>query len=249
MHRLLFSAALVVLALATARADNDPTAVMILAKAMRAHGGEQTLAKYQAWQHKATGTLHRLAQQIAFSGEWSHQSFTQRRIAIDELNNKPAPLFFVVDGAKGWLKAGAAASKEINKEQHAEEAEQMHVNWVLMLAPLREKAYTLTPLGETTIKDTAVVGIKVARKDWRDIDLFFDKQTQLLVKATVQIKDAELNDKEVMQEMYFSDYREAQNVKYAGKVLIQRDGKDYVEMVRTEMRYFEKLDNSIFAQP
>jgi len=57
------------------------------------------------------------------------------------------------------------------------------MGWVAMLAPLKDKAYTLAPIGEVKVEDRPALGLRVSRKGNRDINLYFDKKTYLRVKT------------------------------------------------------------------
>jgi hypothetical protein len=55
--------------------------------------------------------------------------------------------------------------------------------------------------------------------------------------------------KEVAEEVLYDDYKEKDGVKYPGKVLVNRDGKKYVESETTEYKPAEKIDDKTFEKP
>ena len=51
-----------------------------------------------------------------------------------------------------------------------------------MVPLLKEKGYELSLIGEDKVEGKKVVGVRVTKKDQKDISLFFDKETGLLAK-------------------------------------------------------------------
>ena len=92
-----------------------------------------------------------------------------------------------------------------------------------------------------------MLGVRVTSKDRRYVNLYFDKETNLLIKTEKQVKDDA--GKEVTEEEYFSDYKEEKGIKHALKFTVKRDGKLFVEGEVTGGQYEEKLDDSTFAKP
>jgi hypothetical protein len=106
---------------------------------------------------------------------------------------------------------------------------------------------TLAPAGEAKVGDQAAVVIRATPKDGREVRLSFDKDAGLLLKVEAQVKDA--RGKEVKQEIFYSDYKEADGVKRAMKVRIEREDKPFIELDVTEYKPLEKLDDKTFEKP
>src|SRR5437588_169384 len=85
---------------------------------------------------------------------------------------------------------------------------------------LLDKAIHFSLLGESKLGDRTVIGLKVVHKDHRDVKLFFDKGNHLLLKEEMRVKDVE-NDKEVVEEMLFSDYKEIEGTQQSLKIEIK----------------------------
>jgi hypothetical protein len=93
----------------------------------------------------------------------------------------------------------------LTKESYEQSAYQDRVIGLLPL--LREKEFTLTALGEGKIDGKPTVGVKVVCKGKPDVTLHFDKDSGLLVRAAYKMKMPGF-DKEVAQEIAYTDYRE-----------------------------------------
>ena len=240
--------AVVLSAAVTARAD-DADAKAIVDKALRAHGGADTVAKFSATTTKFKGTVHSMGQALPFTGEIATQGADRVKVDVEaEAAGMKFRFVSVLSGDKGWIKAPGADTKEMDKDELAEAKEQAHAGWVASLVPLTGKGLTLAKIGEVEIDKRPALGVKVSGKGRRDVDLYFDKETGLLVKAESRVKD-EGSGQEVTQESFYADYKDVQGVKYAMKITVKRDGKPYVEGEVTDVEFAEKLDAGVFAKP
>ena len=233
----------------SARGDDPPAEMKaLIAKAVKVHGAEK-LAKLNAATWKLKGKFFGMGEAIEYTGEWSVQPPGQQRVQLDmNINGMQITLLRVVNGAEGWQSFNNM-TQEMDKESLAEEKEQLYAQRITTLVGLEDKALTLAPLGEIKVGDREAVGVRVSHKDHRDVSLYFDKKSGLLVKSERQIKDVQGGGQLVNQEVFSSDYRETDGVQHAMKILIKRDGKDFVTGEVTEHKLHEKLDNSVFAKP
>jgi hypothetical protein len=136
-------------------------------------------------------------------------------------------------------------AQEISDKLSKEIKEQVYVEEVTSLLPLKDKAYTLTMLEESQVDGQPALGLKVSSKGHRDVTLYFDKKSALVVKAAYKAYDA-IADKEVAQEQSYKDYKEQDGIKYATKSLVLQDGKKFMQVEVTEYKVMEKLDSAVF---
>jgi hypothetical protein len=232
------------------RAEDQPEARAIVAKAAKALGDEATVAKDKAVTIKGKGKFYGMGQGIDYTGEWWIQYPGQMKFEIDSsVNGMKFKFTQVLNGDKGWLKI-ADMEMELDKDGVEEAKEELYAQVVETLWPLKdEKMYQLALLGESKVGDRPVVGVKVASKGHRDINLYLDKDSSLLLKSERRIKDRMAGGQELTQETLHSDYKEIGGWKYAHKGVVNRDGKKYVEFELTELKTLEKLDDSIFGKP
>ena len=94
----------------------------------------------------------------------------------------------VYNGKEGWL---SVAGQTMPLEGAILEAIKDAVDTigVTRLAFMGGKDYDLTSLGESKVNERPCVGVKIARKGHKDINLFFDKETNLLSKFEHRVKD------------------------------------------------------------
>ena len=240
--------ALVLTAAVPARADDGATAARALVdKAVEAQGGYAKLAKLPAVTAKLKGTFHGFGQAVAFTGEFAAQGPDRSKFDIEaEAGGQKFRVVNVLNGDKGWTKFNDD-TEELDKDDLAEAKEEAYGEWVATLVPLKDKAFTLALLGEVNIDKRPARGITVSSKGHRDVNLYFDKETGLLVKTETRVKDD--GGQEVTEETFLGEYKEVQSTKQATKVTVKRDGKLYLEYEVTDYQLAEKLDDSVFAKP
>jgi hypothetical protein len=231
------------------RADEQPDLRKVIDKAIKAHGGADKLAKFKAATLKLKGKYYGMSEDgVDFTGDAASQSpdKTRMEITIDVMGME-FKFLRVVNGDKGWTHM-MGQTTAMDKEALAEAKEELYAAGVKRLAVLRDKGFKLEPLGEVKVGDRAAVGVKVAHKGHRDINLFFDKKTGLLVKSERPAKDPMAGTEFTQTELY-DDYKEVDGIKHAGKLTILRDGKKFVDGQSSDFKPQEKLDDSLFAKP
>lgn len=250
MRGMAFLAFVVGLVVSTAPvfADEQADLRALIEKGIKARGDADKLARNKAQQWKGKGKFHGLGEAIDFSGEWAVQlpGQTRNRLEMD-FNGAKFERVSVVNGDKGWIKLNGNL-EEMDKDQLTEEKAQAHVGLVASLLPLRDKSFQLASLGEAKVGDRPAVGVRVSQKNQRDVSLFFDKETGLLLKSETRVKDPQ-SGQEATQELLYGDYRAVDDVKHPMKVTIKRDGKPFVEVEWTDFKAQEKLDDGTFAKP
>jgi outer membrane lipoprotein-sorting protein len=241
------------LALMTANvvvADEQADMKALIERAIKAQGGEEKITKFKAETFKGKGKFYGNGEGADYTGEWAVQIPDKIRVQIDaEAGNMKFTFIRVVNGDKVWQKFADMTMEVTDKDQLAEAKEESYARWAGTLVPLMGKGFQLASLGEIKVDGKPAVGVRVSHKGHRDINLFFDKDKGLLVRSENIVKDPMAGDKEMTQETLFSNYKEINGVLHPMKVVINRDGKKYVDAEITEMELKESLDDSVFGKP
>lgn len=154
----------------------------------------------------------------------------------------------ILNGDQGWFVSMGNAN-DMTKEQIAEAKENRYSENTTRLLPLTKgDDYKIDVLPEGKVGVKPAVGVKVSSKGHRDVKLFFDKENGLLVKAEFKVKDDQ-SGIEVNQEAVYSDYKDVDGLKFPTKVVIKRDGNQFVEAELSDMKLVDKLDDKTFAKP
>jgi hypothetical protein len=231
-----------VAALVPARGDDAADARALIDKAMKAAGGKDKLAKLKAQTWKEKGTYYGMGEGLPYTANFAVQWPDKFRFQVEGV------FTVVLDGDKGWLNAGGE-TREMTKDELANKKQSNYAGYVTTLVPLDDKSFTLTTLPESKVDGKPALGVKVAKKGMPDVSLYFDKATGLLVKSGVRTKAEEMDNKEVNQEAYYSDFRDVDGVKVPEKIVVKRDDKLYIEAKNSDVKMAEKLDDKVFAKP
>ena len=242
----------IALSLPPAGQAQDADSKAIIDEAIKAIGGLEKAKKLEkgAFIAKAKGNVEAMGAKIDFTLEAYAQPPHKSKAVINVMfNGMQIEIIRIVDGDKGWLSAMGQV-KDLEKEEIDEHKAMEHVESVTNLYVLtQDKAMKLSPLGESKVGDTPVVGIQVSKKDKRDVNLYFDKKTHLLVKSEYRAVE-QFTKMEVAQEKLYSDYKELlPGIKMASKQLINNDGKRYMELEMTEITSVERHDDGLFKKP
>lgn len=228
----------------------EEKAEAIVQKAIKAHGGEAKVAKLRTMRIKAEGmaTLARGQPDVLFIVEdvWQMPDRYKTSSSFHVGDQKVAQTQAIV-GDKGWIQMNGQ-TQDMPKEAIAEMKEQKYGEDLDRLAFLKDRSIELSTIAPIEVGGRPAVGLLAKSKGHRDVKLYFDKASGLLVKREQRVLDS-ASGKEVRQEVLFSDYQEKEGVKHYRKIAAFRDGKKLIEAKVTEMTFFDKLDDKVFAKP
>jgi hypothetical protein len=229
------------------RADEQADAKALLDKAMKAMNGDAKLAKLHVASMKGKITGKDGGGEFTLSLDVTWQGMSQYRADVDiQDGGKNSQGVLVLDGAKGWIKHGDRT--EAAPEMMAAFIQDVvHAGRMPQLLPaLTDKAYKPTLLAEGKVGTRAALGLLLSHKDRKDVSLFFDKETGLLLKSEVRLTDP--RGKEITIEYLYSDYKDFDGVKLCGKIAIKLDDKE-LTMELNEIKPVDKVDASKFDKP
>lgn len=245
----LLSAALLFAAAPGLRAaDDDPKAVV--ARAIKAHGGAEYLDKHPAARSTNKGKIN-----LPGVGE---AEFTQT-IAYVLPNKLKDNLELSIGGQKivvvtllnGDALSIEAAGKAVDVTDDIKKAMKDVVYTMSMarLTPLlADKKFELTLFGEAKVEDKPAVGVRVSAKGQKDITLFFDQKTGLLVKVEHRTVAAGTGN-EVGEERIIQEYgKDKDGRPVPKKVVVKHDGKTFLEAELSDLTYLETIDDGEFKK-
>lgn len=241
------TAGLLLIASPGAAAPDEPKD--LVEKGVKALGGADRLAKVKGLRIKGKGTIDIMGMTLDFTSDavMDNNGRMKSEVMVEVMGQKFA-LIQVYDGKKGWMSLMGNVV-EMEGDQLKELKEEIHSRRVNTLLPLlKDNGFTLATIGEAKVNGKPANGVKVSAKGFRDIDLYFDQASGLLVKTARQAYDT-TTMKEVAQETLNSEFKDADGIKYATKAALQRDGKKFLDVEITEYKALETIDDSEFAKP
>jgi hypothetical protein len=229
---------------------SDDAAGFVVEKAIKAQGGADKVAKLRVMRIKVEGTMSLVPGQPAVPfilEDWWQMPDQYKTTSRFELGGKKVTQTQGLDGETGWLQTDGVTI-DMPKKSVAEMREQKYAEDLDRLGFRDNKAIGLTALGESKVGGQTAVGVLIKSKGHRDVKLWFDKQSGLLVKREQRVLDGGTG-KEVAQEVVFGDYREVGGVKHYHTLTAYRDGKKVIEATALEIEFFDKLNKNVFAKP
>jgi hypothetical protein len=229
-------------------AEDKPQA--IVERAIQAQGGEAKLAKLQVMRIKVEGITDLIPGKtdlpLTIEDTWQMPARYKTTSTFELMGNKVTQTQ-TIDGDKGWVQINGQ-TQDLPKAAITEMKEQKWAEDLDRLAFFKDKAIELAALDETKVDGKPAIGVLVRSKGHRDVKLFFDKASGLLVKREQKVLEPS-SSKEVSQEVVFSDYHEKEGVKHYKRIALYRDGKKLLDGKVMEIEFFDKLDDKVFAKP
>ena len=138
---------------------------------------------------------------------------------------------------KGWTSYNGNVT-DMSKEEVADFLEVLYASAVADLHGLTGPGVQLTALGESKVGGKPAVGVRVSSKDHRDISLYFDKATGLLLKKTLRRKEPGV-PAEFTEETLYEDYKNVSGLMFPFHVSETRDGKPFWELILADAEVVE----------
>lgn len=239
---------LILLAPALAAAD-DPARALV-ETAVKAHGGPDKVAKLRSMRLKAEGTIELAPGQpgIDFTIEDVWQMPDKYRTASAfNVMGMAVTQTQAINGDTGWAAVNERVA-DMPKEALAEMREQRYAEDLDRLGFLADKGVELSVLDEIKVGGKPAAGVLVKARGHRDVKLYFDKATGLLVRREHQVLDPGAN-KRVDQAVEFTDHADVDGVKHYKTITAYRDGKKFIAAKVTKVEFLDKVDPKLFAKP
>jgi hypothetical protein len=235
--------AVALVAAGAGRAPAQDEARALVEKAVEAHGGKKNLAKLAAMRLKCRGTAYIGGQTIRFTAEsLTRLPDRDKRTVEAEAGDGTVTWVFVSAGKKSWKTYQGDQQPVTADELAGNDAALQLARQRSLLPLLHDRSLRRAHLGEITVEGRAAVGIKVTAAGHKDVDLYFDKASGLLVKSVRWGRSPE--DREVSWETYYLDYKEVDGVRQPMKYVQKHDGKTYTENEVVEVRFLDRIDDA-----
>jgi hypothetical protein len=224
-------------------------------RAIKAHGGAERLSQVRADKVKVKGTLIAAGKAAPFTAETAVQLPAQYKSVIEVIvEGRKRVLSHLVNGDKVVVTIDGRPEK-VDPAALAEVRETMLLDQAVRLVPLlTDRNFNLAPLGEDKVNGRTVVGVKVTSRGRKELRMYFDKETGLLIKTEHSLDAPGASPpgtprKELRQEEFYSDFKDIEGFRRPTKMVVLRDGRKLMEAELVEVKYFSKIDDAEFEKP
>jgi len=220
----------------------------IIERAITAHGGADKLDKFLAGRVQSKGAIAAQGGQVPFVSVVVYQLPDRVKNTTEfTLQGGARPITQIMNGDKvGVVINGIpqqvlpAQADEMKQAAHARKLRQL-------TSLLKGDKYKLAAAGEKQIAGKTAVGVKVTADGAREVRLYFEKGTDLLLAQERHSFDAA--GKPVEQQEIYSDYREAEGIKYPAHTAVMQNGERYIVSEVMSIKLFPKVDSREFTIP
>jgi hypothetical protein len=228
-------------------AANAETAKEVIEKAIKAHGGATNLKKASMARMTFKGTLSQMNLEIPVEGETIYQLPDKEKSVLTlSVLGQNVKVVQIVNGTKTRVTANGVAAP-VPDAQKDELVEGARLQAVTNLTPLLdEKAYELRLIDKADkVMGKDVIGVLVKPKKGKEVKLFFEKDKHRLVKlARKGVSQA--GDKDVDQEVIFSDFKQFDGSLHPTKTEQFADGKKVTTTKVLTFKVLDKVDKKEF---
>jgi hypothetical protein len=230
-------------------ADEDMKA--ILAKAVEAHGGKDALTKFKASQTKGKGRINLPGVgEVDFNQETASMMPDKFKEVMElDINGMSVRVETLVNGDKISIDAGGMNIPITDDIKKAMKNAQYMMKVGQFVPLVEDKSFQFSSLGEIKVEGKPAVGVLVKSKGNKDLNLYFSKDTGLLVKLEHRTTPPG-TEKEVTEERIILEYnkKDKNGLSMPKKVLLKHDGKKFLEIEVIEAKRLEKLDEGVFKK-
>lgn len=222
----------------------------IIRKSLKAMGVKEDAAMPKGLRLKAKGTLEVMGVSLDITQDVVIRFPNQFKESLElNVNGMTIPVVTIFDGKKGSIEANGKRVK-VDEKILGELKEAGNLMSLGQLTPLLDKKWDLSLVGEVKVEDKPALGVRVSGKGkgFKDINLFFDKKSGLLVKMERTALNVETGN-DVQEERIIKGYQEKDGRKVPSKVVVFRDGKQLIEAEVTEYSFMDQIDAGEFAIP
>lgn len=152
----------------------------------------------------------------------------------------------VASDDKGWRKESDVGITELDIERLNDLRADAYAMWTATLSTLNEEQIKLSMAPASKVGETAVVGLKVSRRSFPDVVLYFDEKTALLRKMEYRNR----NEGVVLKmELIFDGHKEIGGLMLPTKQTTIVQGKEVFNWFEMEYGFAEKIDPKTFQKP
>ena len=247
MNRRQFVGLVCVLTIVNSAAAQDE-AKAVIERAIAAHGGADKLDKFLAGRVQSKGAITAQGGQVPFVSVVVYQLPDKVKNTTEfTLQGGSRPITQIMNGDKIAVVINGI-TQQVLPAQADEMKQAAHARNLRRLTPLlKGDKFNLAMAGDKQIAGKSAVGVKVTAEGAREVRLYFDKSNDLLLAQERHSFDAA--GKPTEQQEIYSDYREAEGIKYPAHTAVMQNGERYIVSEVVSIKLLPKVESREFTIP
>src|SRR5262245_12912588 len=160
--------------------------------------------------------------------------------------DKKTSFTVLTTGDRGWQAGTGMPGEELRLEMLNDVRTDVYAIWVATLTTLKDPETKLALAGRSKVGDTPVDGLKVSRRPWPDITLYFDEKSGLLRRMAYRSREGGVFlDKEFL----YDAHKDVDGLKVPTKQITRVGGAEIAHWTEIEYAFPEKIDAKKFEKP
>jgi hypothetical protein len=217
--------------------------------AIKAKGGEETLAKRTSLHETGAGRTFTPAGEIPFAFEqyFKHPNQVREEMTFQSGGQKFTHVS-IFDGRIGWKSVNGKTQKQDSSDLKTQD-ERLYLIEILGLTCLLNPPYVLNRESDTSTGDVPLAVVKISAKGRSDMYLHLDKNSAFVVRTQATARAGASEQKGlVTEEFVFSDFREIDGVIVPMRTTLYKNGTKSAESEIKEIRFVDNLHENLFHQ-
>ena len=233
---------------AVARPEPALTPRQLIERAIVAHGGYEKLAKSHAERIRLRGTMFVGKSAVPFTNDLTLQLPGQyKSVVVVQQGERRHGIVHLLDGDNATVVIDGQP-QTVNSLHLSQLRQTLQLEQAMRLVPLlSDPGFSLMPGQDYAYNGGVITSVRVQGKGQRELVLYFDRASALLVKSEHKIDGP--GGKDILQEAFYSDFREVGGHVRPGKVLVQRDGQKVMEAELVAAQRVVRIDVLEFRRP
>jgi hypothetical protein len=233
-------------------ATADEKVEAVVKKGIEAHGGADALNKYKAGRCKMKGDMSVMGMDFDFTGTMAYSMPDRYKVEIDgEIMGQKFHATQVVKGEsiKNTFMIGGMTIPINGDEEKQELKLTMAMQEAEQLTTLLDaKKFTVKAADDEDVngKKASVLLVTPAAVK-KEVKMYFDKTSGLLVKTAHKGKGAGEGAEEVFEEAFHSEFKKIKGIQMATKLAVTHDGKKFMNVEMSDYDLSEKIDDKEFT--
>ena len=161
------------------------------------------------------------------------------------IDGAPRVVALGTSGEARWRKASGVATED-DPTGWNEVAPDIHLHWLTTLLPLKTNEVTLRVADDVKVLGSAAAGVKVAVRGQPDVTLYFDRKSNLLVKAEMTIS---MSGARVKREVVYSGHKAYEGIQLPGKITEYYDTRKMMEFAAIDYKFPAQVNKEMFLRP